>query len=97
MAAVDDVIRAFAQCEELLPNVREYLARLLVRGVRRQCLQVTHELDHRLYYRLVMRQTFAEICRLRQRVEIGQQIDRRPGRDRPDLEPALIEAHPARP
>src|SRR4029077_12802505 len=40
MAAVDDVIRAFAQCEEPFSHICEDPACLVVRGVRRQRLQV---------------------------------------------------------
>src|SRR6266436_6198161 len=91
MAAIDDVIRAFAQYKELLADVREYLARLIVGGARRQRLQVAHQLHHRLHHRLVVRQSLAQARCRRQRLEVGQQIDRRPGRDRSDFEPALIE------
>src|SRR5271165_6999974 len=81
VAAVDDVIRAFAQREELLANIREYLARLLVASARRQCLQVMHQLHDNLDHRLVAQQPLAQVRRLRQRVEIGQQVDWRSSGD----------------
>ena len=56
MAAVDDIIRTFAQREELLSYIREYLTRLLVRGAGRQCFQVAHQLHYRFYDRFVVSQ-----------------------------------------
>ena len=91
MAPIDDVVRAFAQCEQLFGDIREDLSRLRVGGALWQRLQVADQLYHNLDHRFVMFQTLMETGRRRQRIEICQQIDRRSGRDRPDLEPAFIE------
>jgi len=65
MAAVDDIIRAFAERKQLLAEIGEYLTCLLVGRTLWQCPQVMQQLNDDFDHLLVMRQPLTELCRLR--------------------------------
>jgi hypothetical protein len=84
MTAIDDVILAFAQPEQLLADIGEDLARLVVARTLGQSPQIPDELQDRQHLFGVLGARDYPAAIGRQQVEIRQQVDGRPLQLRPE-------------
>src|SRR6185503_16912260 len=91
VALVDHEIRALAELEHGLDQVREDLAGLLVGGPHRQRLEVLLDLDKQLEDPAVMRQLLPRRHMVGEQVDVRQQVDRHALGDGAELEAVLAE------
>src|SRR5260370_2556759 len=92
VAAVDDIVRAFAEFEQRVGQVRENPACVLVSRPLRQMCQVMLCLEKKVEDLTVVLQPLRRVVAIRQQVEITEQIYRRARGYRSNLDAVIPEA-----